>query len=345
MMETNEMLSNYFDLTIPIERLYSKGEAIAGEHGIQEVDGEYYVSEWHLLKNGVAKEKVKAELIEFIDEQGDFSLSNKAKEECSDYYSWPQVVYSGLPNKKIVKYKLSWLIEAFIYPKNKFAKEIDILKKYLGPNAAIEFEKNVTNKTGITSRAKFNTIRVLLEALFYSMSERKLLPKVFVSPVSFPPILRFLGGQPSKGYQINYSSRISEIPLRSIGYLILIGNKGSHYDKKFNEYTQGHEDKFIRNAHVYLFLDVLLWYKDYIESEPIKEGWQLMNDVKRIEGVIKTINIQGNAFLSPQNQTLSDVFISSQLVEEYDLKVKDKIEVFAVKGSHKNFSAIEILEE
>lgn len=347
---TKEILDQYFDLEIPKGSLLAKGEAIEGEHGITELDGEFFVSGHHIIKNGVAKTEMKMVIDEFIALERRKNPSNKhplsalAKSENNqDYNSWPKVVYSDNPEWRITKIKLSWLVEHFMYSSGmSFNRERDIIKTYIGEDVALEFEKTIKTKKGVTSRAKFNAIRVVLEALFNAMNQEELLPDVFVKPVSFGPIVRYFRGEVAKGYQIDRLSKLPEIPSRALDFLILIGHKGSHYDDKFLEYTKKHNDKYLVNACVFMLLDLLMWYKDYIDSSPNKKKWTRV-DVIQVEGRVKIILMDGRGFLKP-NSNSKEVHLSQRLVADHQLKEGDLIIVNAIDEGRRNLEATDIVK-
>lgn len=351
-MITKEILDQYFDLDIHQDNLTKNGEVKDGDHGITLQNDEYYASQFHLMVDGVAKADMKAILDKHIrdntsvEDKGKFQLNWLAKPQNKhEWHLWPKVTYSNQPDKPITKIKLSWLVEHFVYSKSgSYARERDIIRSYIGEHAADEFEKTIKTKKGVTSRAKFNAIRFMLEALFNAMNQEKLLPDAFVKPVSFGPILRYFSGEPVKGYQIDRSSKLPEIPHSSLDFLKLLGNKGSHYDEKLIEYTKSHNDKYLVNACVFMLLDLLMWYKDFVDSNPGKQKWTRTKDVKRIQGRVKRILMDGHGYLKPNAHShTNDVYLSERLIADHQLKEDDIITVNAINEGRNNLTATDIV--
>lgn len=104
---TTMELDDYFNLDLPSFKLYSKGNAIEGVHGIELVNGEYFASHFH-LKTEIAKE----ELRKLLENSTPKELYSNAQRENVDFKDWPEVKYEG-DSYSIKKYKLSWLLEYY----------------------------------------------------------------------------------------------------------------------------------------------------------------------------------------------------------------------------------------
>jgi hypothetical protein len=98
-------LDKHFNLNIASYELYSKEEAILGEHGIEVINGEYYASHFH-LKTKIATGKMK----DYIEGISPNDLHALARQENKDFNDWPEVQYKA-DNYKIKKYKFSWLLD------------------------------------------------------------------------------------------------------------------------------------------------------------------------------------------------------------------------------------------
>jgi len=323
-MKNNIELSNYFDLSIPEDKLYSKGKAIEGEHGIEELEEEYYVSEFHLLKSGVANTELKGYLDKYLEENGKFSLSNKAKDENKTYHEWPQVVYSDSPDKPIKKYKLSWLVEAFIYPNKKYAKEIDICRNYIGGSSMERFS-NLVSKESSSTDDKLNEIRKIMESMVKSLQKRELIPNYFTSskPVKVGESLSFLSGNLTSNYLIHENSILPESVVTILNYILSIGHKGSHDSDELNELMSTDGFKYLQRANTLLLIDIVNWYKSYIDGDPKKNDWSEIGRKQLHEGMI--VQDKNNTLFFKTEAPIKAIFIPHKFKEKFNLKSGDKV--------------------
>jgi hypothetical protein len=339
-MNKEKELSNYFDLTIPGKKLLSKGDAIEGEHGIQEVEGEFYVTEYHLLKNGVAGAKIRGYITAFIEKNGKFGLSNKAKEENTDHDAWPRVVYSNAP-QKFTKYKLSWLVETFIYPNEKFAKEIAICRDYIGESAEERFS-NLVKNTSSSSDDKLNEIRIILESWVKSMKKRCLIPDCFVDSdgAKVASTLSFLSGNFTYNYLIHEDSIFPKPVTTMLEYLLRIGHEGSHDNDPLYELMKNEGFKSLQRANTLLLIDLVNWYKTYLDNGPKTSDWSRIESEELLEGEV--IEDKVNKFFFKAKKPFKKIFIPNYVTKKNKIHPGLKIKV-KIKGVWKTGTEVKFI--
>jgi hypothetical protein len=199
----------------------------------------------------------------------------------------------------------------------------------------------VNDETNIDSH--FNTIRKIVEDLFTGFSKFRLLPIEFItSGVALNESSKFLAGKGSdgslfteKGYQ---HLELTHLPIQIANYLksiLTITQAGSHRSN-IDHYVRTVKTTYLFKSVLFQLLDVLVWFKIYVDSNPKKENWVRLeenvdSDPNGLENLVhgKVINIniyKGFAFFKPDTEG-DNVFIPPHLVSSHLLHEEQFISV------------------
>jgi hypothetical protein len=215
---------------------------------------------------------------------------------------------------------------------------------YIGEYAAQDILNLLKVKDEANSGDNFNAIRKIVEDLFSAFHKFKLLPDEFMRPnLAINQSSIFLSGKFQNERTDNvYKQRIhledTHLPQRITDYLKSILNvtqSGSHRSN-IDDHLRLVKTPYLLKSTLFQLLDVLVWFKMYVDSKPKTENWKKIDstvDVAKIEmgelirGIVININIQkGFAFFQPD--ALGDnVFITPNLVVEFSLKNDMPIQV------------------
>ena len=208
-------------------------------------------------------------------------------------------------------------------------------EKYIGEYAGQDILNlfKVNDETNIDNH--FNAIRKVVEDLFIAFNKFNLLPAEFVTPgVALNESSKFLAGKASddalfseKGYQHLYETHL---PKQIAFYLrsILSVTQGGSHRSEIDIHVRTIKTPFLLKSVFFQLLDVLTWFKMYVDSNPKTENWvklEVANEVVKstaepIPGIVININPQkGFAFFKPD--TIGDnIFIPPHLVANNSLK-------------------------
>lgn len=217
-------------------------------------------------------------------------------------------------------------------------------EKYIGEYAG----QDILNLLKVEDESKldnhFNAIRKIIEDLFSAFHKFNLLPDEFVSPtVALNQSSIFLAGKEQKEktdqkYKQHRHLEETHLPpmiayyIRSILHVTQSGSHRSNID---------HHVRFVRTNYLmksvlFQLLDVLVWFKMYVDSNPKTENWEKIEATTELEvpalNVLvdgKVINLdtqKGFAFFQP-NSIGDNVYIPPHLVSNYSLKNDMPIQV------------------
>lgn len=189
---------------------------------------------------------------------------------------------------------------------------------------------------------QFNTIRKIVEDLFLAFNKFNLLPKEFVSRgVSLNESSKFLTGKDSKGnhfiekeYKHLEETHLPKIIASFIFNILSATQNGSHRSS-YDAHVKTMKTPYVFKSLLYQLMEVLVWFKIYVDSKPITENWININDetlnsessIDVISGSVINLNIQkGFAFFKPDEGS-GNTFIPPHLVESNGLKELDNITV------------------
>lgn len=169
MSNMTEKLEKYFNLVYNIP-LISRGGVRKGIHGIEEINGEFYATHFH-LKNYVAK----GPLIGFINSITSMELFDLARRDNEDFLRWPKVRYSDY-NYDIQKYKLSWIIRLYKSESRKYRNDSRMAVSFSNFRRFQRLDKlsmeGVTFLVGKNNSGKSTVVKAILLVLDYLQTQQ-----------------------------------------------------------------------------------------------------------------------------------------------------------------------------
>ena len=207
-------------------------------------------------------------------------------------------------------------------------------EKYIGESAARDLLNIFHNKNEWNTDVYLSTIRRFIQDIFEQFNKHELLPDAFVTPhVALNESSKFLTGRIEKGYKLNKESYLPKVVTDSLRFVLDITQPGAHRSQ-VDAHLKEMNAPYLFDGVLNQLLDIILWFKSYIDSKPIKNNW-----VRAMEG--KVINIgpnQGYAFLKPYNQG-GNLYIPGDLIQKHNLsegtKIKAEIEEYTDDQTNK----------
>lgn len=227
-------------------------------------------------------------------------------------------------------------------------------EKYIGEFAGQDILNllKVNDDTNIDNY--FNAIRKVVEDLFIAFNKFNLLPSEFVTPsVALNQTSIFLAGQDQYEntdavYKQHKHLQETHLPKQIASYLrsiLSITQAGSHRSE-IDNYVKTIRTTYLLKSISFQLLDVLIWFKMYVDSNPKTENWVKVQteteEAKYNEGYIcgKVINIntyKGFAFFKP-DEGGDNIFIPPHLVTNHslieELPVQVEIEEYTPNGTN-----------
>jgi len=211
-------------------------------------------------------------------------------------------------------------------------------EKYIGEYAAqdILYLLKINNESEIDKN--LSTIRDIVQDLFTAFNKFNLLPNEFVNPsVALNESSKFLAGKRKEGYfnEKGYQHLDeTHLPKQIATYLrdiLTVTQPGSHRSE-IDKHIRTVSTHFLMKSLLFQLMDVLVWFKIYLGSNPIKGNWKRISENTEsslnntwIEGHVKKFNQEkGFAFLIPSGES-TGVFIPPNLIDSFSLKEGDKV--------------------
>lgn len=217
-------------------------------------------------------------------------------------------------------------------------------EKYIGELAGQDILSLLKLNDGTNIDDHFNKIRKIVEDLFMAFAKFNLLPNEFITPsVSLNEASKFLAGKNSdgaffseKGYQHQEETHLPKQIAYYLRSILSVTQAGSHRSE-IDVFVKSIKTSFLLKSVFFQLLDVLVWFKIYVDSNPVKGNWvkvetSSVSDINlEIENVISgtVINVntdKGFAFFKP-NAGGENVFIPPHLVVNHLLTNNKPIEV------------------
>lgn len=223
--------------------------------------------------------------------------------------------------------------------RHRYSRVFDVCtERYIGENAARDL-LDLLNYDGLET-GNFNLMRKIVEDLFCAFYKYDLLPSEFVKPnIALNQSSKFLCGkeQSEKTHEVYKKNKLNEesvVPEQINNYfrnILHVTQAGSHRSI-VDEHVNSLRTPYLFKSVLFQLLDVLVWFKQYIDSKPLPGNWESLTDQdsvneieKWIEGeVINYNSSKGFAFLSPTNGS-ENQFIPPHLVTNSSLKNGDTI--------------------
>lgn len=215
--------------------------------------------------------------------------------------------------------------------RHSFKRVFDLCtERYVGELAGQDLLNllKVTDESDIDN--DFNTIRKIIEDLFTAFHKYNLLPIEFVSPgVALNESSKFLAGKSSdgslfteKGFQHLEETHLPQQVASYIRSILSITQAGSHRSN-IDKFVKQVRTPYLFKSVLYQLMDVLVWFKMYVDGNPKTENWQRTEGVisevgaepaDLTEGKVINMNIdKGFAFFQPDAGG-SNIFIPPHLV-------------------------------
>lgn len=220
--------------------------------------------------------------------------------------------------------------------RHSFKRVFDLCtERYVGELAGQDLLNllKVTDESDIDN--DFNTIRKIVEDLFTAFHKYNLLPIEFVSPgVALNESSKFLAGKSSdgsffseKGFQHLEETHLPRQIASYLRSILSITQAGSHRSN-IDKFVKQVRTPYLFKSVLYQLMDVLVWFKMYVDGNPKSENWQRTEGFiaeagampsELIEGKVINMNIdKGFAFFQPDAGG-SNIFIPPHLVTANNL--------------------------
>jgi cold shock CspA family protein len=223
--------------------------------------------------------------------------------------------------------------------RHKHQRVFDVCKeKYIGEAAGRDLLGLLLSVDSSTTENQFNSLRKIVEDIFMAFNKFQLLPNEFITPtVAINESSKFLSGKnhkgelfTEKGYQHLEETHIPE-QISAMLWNILNSTQNGSHRSTIDQHEKRLNTSYLIQSVLYQLLDVIVWFKIHIDSNPQKENWtKIDNKVQETISNIKTgevINLdvyKGFAFFKPEDGT-ENVFIPPHLVTNHTLKETDVI--------------------
>lgn len=217
-------------------------------------------------------------------------------------------------------------------------------EKYIGEYAGQDILNllKVEDETNIDNH--FNAIRKIIEDLFSAFHKFNLLPDEFVSPtVALNQSSIFLAGQEQNEktdpvYKQHRHLEETHLPSQ-IAYclksILAVTQSGSHRSN-IDHHVRSVKTPFLLKSVFFQLLDILVWFRMYVDSNPKTENWEKIEATTELEATAsedlvhgKVINLntqKGFAFFQP-DAIGDNVFIPPHLVNSHSLQNEMPIQV------------------
>lgn len=209
-------------------------------------------------------------------------------------------------------------------------------ERYLGDVAGQDLLTILKEKDSIDANGHFNSVRKIVEDLFIAFNKYQLLPIDFVSPtVALNPSSKFLAGIEQSDARFSKYTHKTEthLPKQIALYIkqILSVVQPEAHRSSIDTYIRVQNTPYLFNSVLYQLLDVITWFKDYIDSNPTTENWTVNEESESatettvendliVEGAVINYSIsKGFAFLQPSNGG-ENIFIPPHLVTDNNLE-------------------------
>lgn len=176
--------------------------------------------------------------------------------------------------------------------RHKYKRVFDVCtEKYIGEYAGQDILNllKIEDESGIDDH--FNVIRKIVDDVFSAFNKFKLLPSEFVRPeVALNQSSKFLAGQEQDErthavYKQHRHLEKTHLPSQIAQYLrniLFVTQPGSHRSN-IDHHVRTIKTPFLLKSVLYQLLDVLVWFKMYVDSNPKRENWEKIMTTEKIE--------------------------------------------------------------
>lgn len=215
-------------------------------------------------------------------------------------------------------------------------------EKYIGEYAG----QDILNLLKINNESEIDkhlsAIRDVVQDLFSTFHKFNLLPAEFATPsVSFNESSKFLTGKSKedsyfieKGYKHLDSTHLPKQISANLRNILMICQPGSHRTE-IDSHIRTVRTHYLMKSTLYQLLDVLIWFKMYVDSNPKTGNWVKVEPVsdaaepaaEHIHGKVINVNPKkGFAFFKP-DAIGDNIYISPHLVTNHSLAEEMPVKV------------------
>lgn len=192
-------------------------------------------------------------------------------------------------------------------------------EKYIGELAGKDILDIFREKDNGDVNKYLVTIRKVVEDIFKGFYKFKLLPPEFVIPnVELNKTSKFLSGEKENGYQLRGESQLPEVMSNYLRFILQATQPGAHrsnVDKHIREVNT----TYLFNSLLYQLLDIIIWFKIYVNSNPQTENWVTDEVSELIHGRIINVDPSGKFAFLETSDGVNNIYIPASLVKAYDL--------------------------
>ncbi len=213
-------------------------------------------------------------------------------------------------------------------------------ERYIGELASQDILNLLKVKDETNIGNHLNNIRKIVEDLFNAFNKFDLLPSDFVKPVvALNESSKFLAGKSSdgtffheKGYQHLEDTHLPMQIASMLRNILMVTQAGSHRSD-IDIHVNSIKTNFLFKSVFFQLLDVLIWFKMYVDSNPMTQNWikeeQGFSEIMTPSHSGKVINYnhqKGFAFFMP-DEGGDNVFIPPHLVKSHELNDGKQVQV------------------
>jgi hypothetical protein len=209
-------------------------------------------------------------------------------------------------------------------------------EKYIGEYAGQDILNllKVNNDSDVDKN--LTAIRDIVQDLFSAFQKFNLLPLEFISPsVALNESSKFLTGKSidgsyfsEKGFKHKDETHLPKQISINLRNILSIVQPGSHRTE-IDNHIRTVRSHYLMKSVLYQLFDILLWFRIYVDSNPITENWErnvtsqeneIIDNENIIHGSVINVNTQkGFAFFKPDSPG-DNVFIPPNLVNDFSLQ-------------------------
>jgi len=209
-------------------------------------------------------------------------------------------------------------------------------EKYIGEYAGQDILNliKVDNNSDIDKH--LTSIRDIVQDLFTAFHKYKLIPSEFVTPsIALNESSKFLAGKnylgeyfEVKGYKHIDSTHLPKQIATYLRNILGITQPGAHRTE-IDDHIRNLRTHYLMKSILYQLLDVVVWFKMYVESNPQTENWERVESLtvteqsgtlEELKGEVFNLHlIKGFAFFKPERAG-DNIFIPPNLVSKFELK-------------------------
>lgn len=214
--------------------------------------------------------------------------------------------------------------------KKRYSRVFEVFNDHYLPKSSVKDLLKFLDDQIEHDKSSIKMGRDFIEDLFRSFAKHEIIPSFFIDK-GCSSTSRLISGKEEKSYILNESSLPPKIITDMIEYLVKTTNPAchrSHIDDHINNVATD----YLFDSVKYALLDVIIWFKLYIDNEPAKKNWSKIEsssivDSDYIKGkVIQLHHTKFNAFLQPNDQSMVNAYIHRSFVVENELQEGQIIE-------------------